>query len=656
MKAWLSAAELAGLPGLPGTVQKVNARAQREGWSSRKRVGRGGGREYALSSLPQATRDYLLRARVAQLPAPACAPVVDDLPDAQDLNDRQRETMDARLYICMLIDDMAALTSREDAINALITMARTDQLTPEATQALARANARKGAARTVNRATIYRWMSKRDRGATGLAPRTRKMQPLPAWLPPLLALYQQPQKPTVAECVLEDWPAAYPDAPAPALRTAQRHIAALPVEVREWGRMGRNARRAIQPFIRRTTDGLWPMDIVTVDGHLFKAYARHPQNRNLKLRPELTTYLCIATRKAVGFSAWVAESQHAIWIALGDMVLNPEQGVPALHYSDNGAYRGERHRTTLARIGTSIMFSEAYRAQARGVIERFNSSVWVPLAKKFATYCGDDMDREHLKKQLAIANDDASNLPEWDDFIDQARDALDRYNNRPHRSLGGKTPNEAWAAALAHGWQPTVLDDDDLHDLLPSEERIVSRGEVSLPWGKYYADELRRWHKQTVRVAFNPMHGEQVWVSDDRGRLICLATRDGNAKPYVQDNAMEHGRAQREQTRVRRLERRIERVRAEDAYVPPALYSVPVDPELQQQTAALIEAERTDASAITDERRLHAYWLRIGMRIEAGETVDDEDRRGYTVYRNSQQYVSMEEFFEAFDLTAESFG
>ncbi|EMB0053812.1 hypothetical protein U6415_005666, partial [Pseudomonas aeruginosa] len=52
MSEWFSAQKLAGLPGLPGTVQGINSRATRDSWQQRKHMGRGGGREYHISSLP----------------------------------------------------------------------------------------------------------------------------------------------------------------------------------------------------------------------------------------------------------------------------------------------------------------------------------------------------------------------------------------------------------------------------------------------------------------------------------------------------------------------------------------------------------------------------------------------------------------------------
>jgi len=65
MKEWYSAKELVSLPGMPGTIQGVLKRV--ESWESRPRQGKGGGREYHISSLPEETRAHLL-AEAASLP------------------------------------------------------------------------------------------------------------------------------------------------------------------------------------------------------------------------------------------------------------------------------------------------------------------------------------------------------------------------------------------------------------------------------------------------------------------------------------------------------------------------------------------------------------------------------------------------------------
>lgn len=56
---WFAASRLIGMPGLPGTVQSVLARANKEGWRCRPRAGKGGGKEYHYSSLPNETQRAL---------------------------------------------------------------------------------------------------------------------------------------------------------------------------------------------------------------------------------------------------------------------------------------------------------------------------------------------------------------------------------------------------------------------------------------------------------------------------------------------------------------------------------------------------------------------------------------------------------------------
>lgn len=74
---WLTAAELAGLPGLPKSKRAVNALAGAEGWArrfgddgaplARRRIARGGGIEYHASLLPPEAQERIsLRVAAAQ--------------------------------------------------------------------------------------------------------------------------------------------------------------------------------------------------------------------------------------------------------------------------------------------------------------------------------------------------------------------------------------------------------------------------------------------------------------------------------------------------------------------------------------------------------------------------------------------------------------
>ncbi|MDR0805386.1 MAG: putative DNA-binding transcriptional regulator [Enterobacteriaceae bacterium] len=52
-KEWFSTSELAGIAGLPSTIQGINQKARREQWKSRKRSGvQGKALEYHIDSIP----------------------------------------------------------------------------------------------------------------------------------------------------------------------------------------------------------------------------------------------------------------------------------------------------------------------------------------------------------------------------------------------------------------------------------------------------------------------------------------------------------------------------------------------------------------------------------------------------------------------------
>lgn len=66
MKEWYSASELVGLSGMPSIRENVARKARIENWHFRRRNGRGGGREYAFASLPEATRNALSTSNINQ--------------------------------------------------------------------------------------------------------------------------------------------------------------------------------------------------------------------------------------------------------------------------------------------------------------------------------------------------------------------------------------------------------------------------------------------------------------------------------------------------------------------------------------------------------------------------------------------------------------
>ncbi len=616
MKSWYSASELKGLPGLPQTERAIQLRAQRENWKHQPRPGKGGGKEYALKSLPQITQDHLIQLAIAQvptLPAPA-QPVADSQPvettePAQplavapgstaltlavptpgctgDLKDWQRKRMEARLAILCELDRLADVLGGEKAVRALLAQAEQGQLPPELQRLVPVANGKPGqnGGRTLSRRTLYRWLADRKSGHLALAPKPTERQHVPAWVAPLLALYQRPTKPSLFWC-MEELPKHLPaGVTAPSYWAANRFLKKLGNVEIERGRRGARDLRNLQPFRRRDTSRLWPGDIYTMDGHSFDAEIRHPQHGR-PFRPELTTCLDVATRLAVGWSIALAESGWAVLDALRHACVS--RGIPAILYVDNGsgycnALMDDAATGLLSRLAITKSTSIPYNSQARGLIERSHQSLWIRAAKTLPTYMGDPMDKEARNKVYKLTRKDIREqgasplLMPWREFLAWAESHVTAYNARPHRGLPkirdeqtGKvrhqSPNEAWATAIAEGWEPVEVLPAEANDLFrPYRVGKTIRGEVSLFGNTYFSARLAEHTGDTVQIGYDIHDASRVWIRDRNHRLLCIAEFEANRSSYAPVTAIDEAAARRAKGRLSRLDRQIDEIEAEHA-------------------------------------------------------------------------------------------
>lgn len=585
-KNWFSAAELAALPGMPGTSRGVIKAAQREGWEWRKRERRGGGREYALRALPKETREALLAQMVQAAREPRIPEVFsqDQIPLASELKDWQRRRAEARAALVQEVKRLASAAGTEKAIQAVIGLAAAGEL-PEYLQRLVpAANAKVGesGSRTLCRRTLYRWMKDAEQGFAALAPKAKQID-VPAWAPALLKLYGQPQKPSLKKC-LEDLSALLPTGvAAPSYWAANRFLNKVSKVDAQRGRMGPREIKSIRPFVRRDTSHMWPTDCYTADGHTFDAEVAHPAHGR-PFRPEMTSVLDIATRKCVGWSAGLAEATWTVLDALRNGV--ETCGIPALFYVDNGsgfknAMMADEAVGFLARIGTTPTHSLPYNSQARGLEERSHKTIFVRSAKELPTYMGADMDREARQKiyKLTRANIKATGasrlLKPWAEFLAWCQEKVDAYNSRPHSALpkiadpitGKKrhqTPNEAWEAARKEGWEPVEVTQEEAVDLFrPYKECKVIRAEVRLFTNTYFHPDLEHYHGETLRVGYDIHDPSRVWVRDREGRLICVAEFEGNKRHYFPVSVIEQAAQRRAAGRIKRAEAKIEEAEAE---------------------------------------------------------------------------------------------
>ena len=189
----------------------VRDKAARESWPFEEESCRGGKRRtYPLETLPPATREAIASALMAQdapaIPDPAPVPVVQAPADPLGrLTAHQRETALARLAFVREIDRAAAMIGKEKAIRNLLKALENGSLAPRLAELVHVANDRYGDGSKrgpgLSRRRLYEWCSLfASGGEAALAPRHQgKDMRVPAWANAFLAIWQRPQKPTIAD-------------------------------------------------------------------------------------------------------------------------------------------------------------------------------------------------------------------------------------------------------------------------------------------------------------------------------------------------------------------------------------------------------------------------------------------------------------------------
>lgn len=667
-------AEIADALGV--SKQAVQKRANKECWPSEQD---GRGRAYPVADLP---RDILTslqkKAIAAALPviaAEVAAPIVLQAPELT-LTDKQRLERDARMGVKTAIQRtmINSACSQESAMHTLLNNARAGLLDPVTTKMLRLARDPRGRAGDgyPSIRTLKRWLTAAD-----LAPKQRLQEmAVPAWAKSFLSFYQQPQKPAVADAYRQ-FAEVTPAASRPSIHQVRRFLDKLGAVTRERGRMGPRELKNIQPFVRRDFSLLEPNDVWTADGHTFDAEVQHPFHGR-PFRPEITVFADIATRRALGWSVDLAESSMAVADALRNGV--EHHGIPALIYVDNGsgyknAFMQDEATGLVGRIGATMTHSLPYNSQARGVIERLHQTLWVDGAKQLPSYMGAAMDREARLEQFkltrkALKQGGAMPLMPWDLFVQWCEQRVADYNAKPHRSLGGLSPDLVWRSFQAKGWAPETMAADEMATLFrPRVSRQLARAEIRLFNNIYFARELEEFHGLTAHIAYDIHDPSRIWVYLPDGRLICEAHVNGNSKHYMPVAVVEQARQKRAQGRLSRVDAKREEILEElhggPAIAAPSANQIVIGGRVIDHDSISLSLPKTqvcttsqtaDVARPADRKQRaaeivqptprserpaadnYAEWMAIDARLQAGETISEADARWHCSYARSAQW------------------
>lgn len=395
------------LKALPHSKQGVLDHARRWDWYShgdlcRKRAGNGGGMEFHISLLPEALQSALhdeeSRALVLinQREKKANEIARRERLSTANLSARQRDVMNARSAILSAIElhQIANGMSQRQAIQAFL---QNPDALDIADATMVTANDRNDRA-DISMRTIQRWYSMRDTAGVGaLAPlATKEQQEIPSWFWNFFRFYARPSKPCLTDALGKYKKGLPPHVQPPNYDQVRRLMARLGNVERHRGREGSLTLKSRMAYTIRSTADLLPGCIYTGDGKTFDSEIQHPIHGQ-PFRPEITSIVDVATRRCVGVSFGLAENAIGVVDAL--RIACEKNGIPAIFYVDRGAgFKNEvldnRLTGITERLGITKLHSLPQNSQARGIIERFNGSVWNPLAKEYDTYVGEEMDRQ----------------------------------------------------------------------------------------------------------------------------------------------------------------------------------------------------------------------------------------------------------------------
>lgn len=549
-KEWLTARELAEmrLPGLAGTVQMVNARAKRENWTCRKRQGRGGGREYAITSLPFVAREAILERDAHRKPSIKKS----DPAELWRWYDSRPNTIKneaiRRVYIVnYFLNLLSGGASKKEAYTA--TSAASGD-SPE---------------------TIRRWM------------KSLKGAHRSDWLPTLAPRHMGGG--AAAEISVEAWDyfkADYlrPEAPAaeavyrrmtdagrerewviPSSATFRRKIAReIPRPLLILARKGAEALERTYPAQERDKSRMRALEAVNADGHKFDVFVQWPDGEIA--RPLLLAWQDVYSGKSLSWRVDRTENAGLIRLAFGDLV--EQYGIPENAYLDNG--RGFASKWLTGGMASRYRF-KVKEEDPVGILTQMGVAVhWVtpyhgqakPIERMFRDFC------EDVSKHPAFAGAYTGNNPmakpenyrskaiPLDDFLAVLKQEIIRHNAREGRRTqvcgGVRSFDQVFAESYATSPIRKGTAEQRRLWLLAAEGVLASRVDGSLNFlgNRYWGKELARYAGEKLVARFDPQNLQSsVSAYTLAGDFLCYAECVMAVGFNDVDSARDHMRAKR---------------------------------------------------------------------------------------------------------------
>jgi hypothetical protein len=321
------------------------------------------------------------------------------------------------------------------------------------------------------------------------------------------------------------------------------------------------------------------------------------------------------------------------------MVRHPEWGMPRHLYLDNGgeygqlgivddamrlaAWAGDTDPRSDGRR-SMIVTAKPYNAPAKPI-----EGLFAALEKHFRLLPGWIGGNRMVKKSANVGRPPAPFPGDEAELRRAFTAALNFYHTSPQRgSLAGRSPQQAFAAAVAAGWQRIDLADDRALAFAFSrvEQRVVRQGEITIANRWYRAAELlpRSGEKVTVHIPLIDAGADRVFLFDRDGAFLCVA--DPSPMHHFFDRAGARDKGERTKAQTHQLNAM--RQDTEEIDLVAAM----------EQTAALHPAPAAPASG--GQISIHGGWEDAAAADRAlPAPADDEERRQAARSKRLQAYT-----------------
>ncbi len=677
MDTKLTAVEISSI--LDVAKRTVNRWAQTENWPAvQELVGGLVIKKYIVDLMPVPRQEALTNTKtvaVSSLGGPLVI-IDDDLPKLSTLKGWQRAVMDARVALYREFQRLESKYGTNLAIKEFTSQCKNGTLQDHLQKFVKIANARGGKnGRAISKSMIYRWKAMEKQGLAAFAPKGVEKKVIPPWADYFFKCYQIPSNPSLPEAMEEMAKILPDDIPLPSYYQVRRFHNKRSRLDRERGRKTGSAFTALKGHKTRDTSNYKPLGLGICDGHSFKVKVAPPLHGR-PFKPEICAIIDAATRVVVGWSTGLAESAMTVADAVRHSATvnesKPFGGIFDTLYTDGGSgnvakVNSDEFIGLFPRLGTTLETGRAGNAQARGIIERLNKSLWIRAAKKLPTFMGKDMDKLTERGMYLLMQKDfrknkqCRKLISWPVFLQFCEEEVDAYNRRPHSSLPKindpqtglrrhLAPLEAWVWHMANGWDQKEyqLTDGELEILFrPRKECKVVRDSVSLFGNTYSNRLLEHYRGQKVQVAYDIHDGQRVQVWDKEERLICYAEFEKNRTQFMpqsqQDKAADDRAKRRAKIKLDQLEE-IEAERRGIIDITPVSQVVDIraaSPQITVDKKALqleMAAKANSVEIPEDDKGKFVFWNELDARLEAGKNLAGKEMLFYEAYRKSASY------------------